>query len=71
MIDTILACATCAANFRDETTNAASWSIFAMLVIILPMLGGVVFFMARLARRSEQSLDPEFRDELPPVSSTR
>jgi hypothetical protein len=71
MIDTILACATCAANFQDETTNAAGWSIFAMLLVILPMLGGVVFFMVRLARRSEQTLDPEFRDELPSASSTR
>ena len=71
MIDSILACATCAADFRDDTTNAAGWSIFAMLLIILPMLTGVVFFMVRLARRSEQSLDPEFRDQAPPAASTR
>jgi len=71
MIDPILACATCASNFQDETTNAAGWSIFVMLVIILPMLSGVVFFMVRLARRSEQALDPELRDELPPAAPTR
>lgn len=71
MINPILACATCASNFQDDTTNAAGWSIFVMLVIILPMLTGVVFFMVRLARRSADSLDPEFRDELPPAASTR
>jgi hypothetical protein len=71
MIDPILACATCASNFQDDTTNAAGWSIFVMLVIILPMLAGVVFFMVRLARRSDQALDPELRDESPPAASTR
>lgn len=71
MIDNLLACATCASNFQDETTNAAGWSIFVMLVIILPMLAGVVFFMVRLARRSEASLDPEFRDDVPAAPSTR
>ena len=71
MIGSLLACATCAANFRDETTNAASWSIFAMLLVILPLLAGVLFFMIRLARRSEQALDPEFRDGPPPAASTR
>ncbi len=71
MIASLLACATCAANFRDETTNAASWSIFAMLLVILPLLAGVLFFMVRLARRSEQALDPEFRDGPPPAASTR
>ena len=70
-IHAILACATCASNFRDETTNAASWSIFFLLGVILPLLGGVVFFMIRLARRSEQALDPEFRDEPAAASSTR
>ena len=71
MIDTLLACATCASNFQDETTNAAGWSIFFLLGVILPVLAGVVFFMIRLARRSEQALDPEFRDETPAASSTR
>ena len=71
MIPAILACATCAANFQDETTNAAGWSIFVMLLVILPVLAGVLFFMVRLARRSEQTLDPEFRDDPPPAASTR
>jgi hypothetical protein len=71
MTDTLLACATCASNFQDETTNAAGWSIFFLLGMILPVLAGVVFCMIRLARRSEQALDPELRDDLTAASSTR
>lgn len=71
MTDTLLACATCASNFQDETTNAAGWSIFFLLGMILPVLAGVVFFMIRLARRSEQALDPELRDDLTAATSTR
>lgn len=68
MIDTLLACATCAANFQDNGgPNAAGWSIFFLLGMILPVLGGVVFFVARMIRRSEATLDPEFRDEVPAV----
>ncbi len=57
----ILACLTCAKNFADHT-NAIGWSIFALLALILPMLGGVVFLMVRLARRGDAALDPELRD---------
>jgi hypothetical protein len=70
MIDTLLACATCAANYKDDGTNPAGYSILFMLGVILPMLGGVVFFMIRLIRRSDASLDPEFRDDLPAASAS-
>jgi len=69
MIDTLLACATCAVNFQDDGPNAAGWSILAMLVVILTMLGGVMFFMIRLIRRSDAVLDPELRDDLPSAST--
>lgn len=62
MNDSFLACLTCARNFADHT-NAIGWSIFALLAMILPMLGCVVFFMVRLVRRSNAALEPEFRDE--------
>jgi hypothetical protein len=65
MIDSLLACATCASNFTDDGPNAASWSIFFLLAVILPVLGGVLFFMVRLIRRSDATLDPELRDDLP------
>ncbi len=70
MNDSFLACLTCAKNFADHT-NAIGWSIFALLAMILPMLGGVVFFMIRLARRSDASLDPELRDEPVTTASLR
>jgi ATP/ADP translocase len=70
MNDSFLACLTCAKNFADHT-NAIGWAIFALLALILPMLGGVVFFMIRLARRSDAALDPELRDEPLPVPSVR
>lgn len=63
MIDQLLlACSTCANNFRQEG-DAAGWSIMFMLAMIVPMLGGVVFCMVRLARREAANLDPELRDE--------
>lgn len=62
----LLACLTCAKNFQDHR-NAIGWSIFFLLAMILPLLGGVVFFMVRLVRRGESSLDPELRDQ-PSVS---
>lgn len=68
MNDSLLACLTCAKSFQDHT-NAIGWSIFFLLAMILPVLGGVVFFMVRLARRSEASLDPELRDE--PAAAAR
>lgn len=65
MISTILACATCASNFQDDGPNAAGWSILFMLAVILPLLLGVSFFMARIIFRGEKSLDPELRDDYP------
>ena len=69
MLDTLLACATCAPNFKDSGPNAAGWSIFFLLGMILPVLGGVVYFVARMIRRSEAALDPEFRDDVPAAST--
>jgi hypothetical protein len=71
MIDTLLlACATCAVNFKEDGSNPAGWSILFMLGMILPVLGGVAFFMVRLIRRSDAGLDPEFRDDLPAASAS-
>ena len=62
MIDSLLACATCASNFESED-NAAGYSILFMLAVILPMLGGVAFFMIRIMRRSSMGLDAELLDD--------
>jgi hypothetical protein len=43
--------------------DAAGYSIFALLVVILSVLGGVGFYMIRIISRGDQDLDPELRDE--------
>jgi hypothetical protein len=58
-----LACSTCRVSMIEGGGDAAGWSIFALLVVILSVLGGVGFYMIRLIRRDAQSLDPEFRDD--------
>lgn len=65
MITDLLACATCSANFQDDS-NAASWSILFLLAVIVPVLGGVVWCMIRIARREQNNLDPELRDDFEP-----
>lgn len=65
----LIACTTCANNFADTGgANPATWSIMFLLVVILGMLGSIGFFMVRIARREQEALDPELRDDYP-VSS--
>ncbi len=46
--------------------EAASWSIFFLLAVILAVLGGIGFFMFRLTRREMLHFDPSLSDdELP------
>ncbi len=61
----LVACATCAANYQGPGSDAAGWSILFLLAVILAVLGGVAFFMIRMARRENASLDPELRDHDP------
>ncbi|MEP4079147.1 hypothetical protein [Haloferula sp.] len=69
MIDSLIACATCASNFRGDG-NAAGWSILFMLAVIVAILGGVVFCMVRLVRREGKTLDPELCDDFDAKAST-
>ena len=62
MIDSLLACTTCANNFVMDD-NAGGYAILFMLAVILPILGGIGFLMIRIVRRGEASLDPELRDD--------
>jgi hypothetical protein len=62
----ILACSTCRVTMVEGGGDAAGWSIFALLMVILPVLLGIAFFMFRIARREREFLDPELMDE--PVS---
>jgi sugar phosphate permease len=59
----LLACATCQANMALGGGDAAGWSIFFMLVVILAVLSGVVLVLVRMARREAAHLDPELRDD--------
>ncbi|MFD2258016.1 hypothetical protein ACFSSA_15150 [Luteolibacter algae] len=58
-----LACSTCRVSMVEGGGDAAGYSIFALLVVILAVLGGVGFFMLRIARRENENLDPELRDD--------
>lgn len=60
---TILACSTCRVTMVDGGGDAAGWSIFALLVVILAMLGGITFFMFRIARREKEHFDPSLSDD--------
>lgn len=60
-----LACSTCRVTMVDGGGDAAGWSIFFLLVVILAMLGGIAFFMFRIARREKEHFDPSLSDETP------
>ncbi len=53
--------------------DAASWSIFFLLVVIVSMLSGIAFFMFRIARHERKHLDPTLTDgwELPDHDSSQ
>lgn len=43
--------------------DAAGWSIFFLLFVILGMLGGIGFFMYRIAKREKEHFDPSLSDD--------
>ncbi len=43
--------------------DAAGWSIFFLLVVIVSMLGGIGFFMFRIARREKEHFDSTLSDD--------
>lgn len=62
-----LACSTCRVSMIEGGGDAAGWSIFALLVVILSMLGGITFYMFRIARREKEFLDPTLSDDYVPT----
>lgn len=64
-----LACGTCRATMIDGGGDAAGWSIFFLLGVILAMLGGVGIFMFRLARSEKENFDPTLSDDYVPADS--
>lgn len=63
-IPSILACTTCARAFHSAGGNAAGLAILLLLVVIVGVLSGVVFLMVRIARREQENLPLEYRDEV-------
>ena len=57
-----LACSTCRVSMIEGGGDAAGWSIFFLLVVIVAMLGTIAFFMFRIARREKEHLDPSLTD---------
>jgi hypothetical protein len=66
-----LACSTCRATMVEGGGDAAGWSIFFLLGVVLSMLGGIGYFMVFLARREKANLDPSLSDDYLPNESAR
>ncbi len=58
-----LACSSCRVSMIEGGGDAAGYSIFALLVVILSVLGGVGFYLIRMIIRGGQNLDPELQDD--------
>ncbi len=63
----LIACGTCRETMIAAGGEAASWSIFFLLAVILAVLGAIIVFMVNLARRERLHLDPSLSDD--PVST--
>lgn len=58
-----LACSTCRITMIEAGGEAASWSIFFLLAVILSVLGGIGFFMLRIVIRQREHFDPTLSDD--------
>lgn len=61
-----LACSTCRVSMIEGGGDAAGYSIFALLLVILSVLGGIGFYMIRMISRDGKNLDPELQDDYVP-----
>jgi hypothetical protein len=64
-----IACATCANAFKHGGQDAAGWAIALMLLVIVPLITMVVWFMVKIARQERAGLDPELCDDYIPSAS--
>ena len=69
LIPQLFACSTCRVTMIEGGGDAAGWSIFFLLAVILSMLGGIGFFMFRIARRERMHFDPALSDNYAPPAS--
>lgn len=63
LMNSLIACSTCRVNMIEGGGDAAGWSIFFLLGVIVAVLVGIVFCMLRIARRERQNFDPELSDD--------
>ncbi len=70
-LSSILACATCANAFKHGGQDAAGWAIALMLIVIVPLITMVVWFMVKIAKRERVGLDSQYCDDYvaPPNNS--
>ena len=57
-----LACQACVEAFRAAGGDAAGWSIFAMLMVVVFMMVVVGVSMARIAKRQKHALPDKYRN---------
>ncbi|MFT6864440.1 MAG: heme/copper-type cytochrome/quinol oxidase subunit 2 [Akkermansiaceae bacterium] len=62
-LSSILACATCANSFKHGGQDAAGWAIALMLVVIVPLITVVVWFMVKIAKRERDTFDSQYCDD--------
>jgi hypothetical protein len=67
----MLACSTCRVSMVEGGGDAAGWSIFFLLVVIVAMLSGIAFFMFRIALREREHFDPSLADDYTPGEASR
>lgn len=60
-----LACSTCRVTMVEGGGDAIGWSIFFLLIIVVAVLGGIGFFMFRIAWRERKHFDPALSDDAP------
>ena len=58
-----LACSVCMGTGEDHLDSvAAGWAMLVMLMLIIPILISIIFFIARMAKRERANLDPAYSD---------
>ena len=62
-LNSVLACATCANAFKHGGGDAAGWAIALMLLVIVPLVTMVLWFMVKIAKRERAGLDSQYCDD--------
>lgn len=62
LLDTF-ACSVCMGTGKEHLDSvAAGYAMLVMLLIIIPMLCSIIFFIVRMAKRENAHLDPALSD---------